>query len=134
MAREHWASNWRGELIRYLDEQDSKVFEYGRHDCLLMTAGAVEVVTGVDHAKPYRGRYTSLAAARKLIGKSPLHFVRGILPEIHPSEALDGDVLAIRQGKDWVFGVLFGAFVYVVRQDGLGLIPRTEAEKAFRVE
>lgn len=134
MSRADWAPNWRSELIRYLDQQEGKPFEFGTHDCLIMTAGAVQVLTGTDHAEPYRGRYTSLSGARKVVGKSFLKLVKSILAEIHPSEALDGDVIAKHEGREWIFGVLMGANFYVVRPDGLGILPRSVADKAFRVE
>lgn len=125
--------NWRSALIAYVDQQADRPFAYGVNDCLLVTAGAVEAMTGVDHAADYRGRYTSLSGGKKLVGKSPLRVVADLFPEIRPSMAGDGDIAACRQGKDWAFGVLIGAHFYVQTQAGLGILPRSAACKAFKV-
>jgi hypothetical protein len=127
--------NWHSKLLAYIDQQERKPFAYGVNDCLLMTAGAVEAITGIDHAADYRGRYSSLAEARKLIGKSPIKFVASLCEEWeHPSQAGDGDVAAMRQGREWTFGVFDGPHFYVQTETGLGILPRSAAHKAFKVD
>lgn len=127
--------NWRPALIDYIDQQAREPFAYGVNDCLLVVAGAVEVMTGVDHAADYRGRYTSLAEAKKLIGKPLIRFVGDLYPKYHPSneKISDGDIAAIRQGREWTFGIIIGAFVYVQMEVGMGIKPRSDAAHAFRV-
>jgi hypothetical protein len=127
--------NWHSKLLAYIDQQERIPFAYGVNDCLLMTAGAVEVVTGVDHAASYRGRYSSLAQARKLIGQSPIKFVASLCEAWeHPSQAGDGDVAAMRKGREWTFGILIGPHFYVQTETGLGILPRAAAQKAFKVD
>lgn len=120
-------------LSAYVDAHAGKPFAYGVNDCLLMVAGAVELLTGVDHARAYRGRYSSLAEGKRLIGKTPLQFVRGVLPAIHPSRAGDGDIGAVRSGRDIGFGIFIGAHLYVQTGEGMGILPRSVAIKAFKV-
>jgi hypothetical protein len=126
--------HWRSKLLAFLDSQEREPFAYGVNDCLLMTAGAVAAVTGVDHAAPYRGRYTTLRGGKRVIGMTPLDLVASILPEILPVEAGDGDIAAKRESAEWSFGVIVGAHFYVRTETGLGILPRGDAEKAFRVE
>lgn len=126
--------NWHSNLLAYIDQQERKPFAYGTNDCLLMVAGAIEVVTGVNHAEPYRGRYATLSEARALLGRSLLSFVKSKLPEIHISQAGDGDIAAMKVKSDWSFGVLIGAHFYVQTETGLGILPRSDAEKAFKVD
>jgi hypothetical protein len=126
--------NWHSKLLAYIDQQERTPFAYGVNDCLLITAGAVEVVTGVDHAASFRGKYRSMKEGRALIGKPVLTFVRAKFPEIHVSQAHDGDIAARRVGREWTFGVLIGAHFYVQVENGLGILPRSDAEKAFRVD
>lgn len=127
--------NWHSKLLAYMDQQERKPFAYGVNDCLLMTAGAVAVVTGVDHAAPYRGRYSNMTEARALIGQSPIKFVASLCGEYdHPSQAGDGDVAAIRQGGQWTFGILVGPYFFTQTETGLGILPRGTAQKAFRVD
>lgn len=120
-------------ISAYIDETEGLAFTYGRHDCLLWAAGAVERLTGVDHAAPYRGRYATLAEGKRLIGTTLLRFVGERLPEIPPARAIDGDIAAVRQGREWAFGVFSGAFVYLPMQRGLGILPRRDAGRAFEV-
>lgn len=125
--------NRRAVLSDYIDRVAGRKFEWGVNDCLIMVAGAVELLTGVDHAEGYRGRYSSLAEGKKLIGKSLLRFVSERAKPIDPVRAVDGDVGAVRQGREWGFGVFIGPHLYVMTEDGIGILPRTDAVKAFKV-
>jgi len=125
--------NRRKILSDYVDETERTPFSYGSHDCLLWVAGAVERMTGVDHAEPYRGRYTTLAGGKKLIGKSLLKFVGETFPAIPVSRADDGDIAAVRQGREFGFGIFIGAQIYLPTLSGLGILPRGDAVKAFEV-
>lgn len=120
-------------LSDYIDRVKRAPFAYGINDCLLVVAGAVELLTGVDHAEPFRGKYDSLAGGKRLIGMSLLKFVRARLEEIKPVRATDGDVGAVRQGREWGFGVFIGPHLYVQTAEGIGILPRSAAAKAFRV-
>jgi hypothetical protein len=130
MRVEHWHS----KLLAYIDLQEREPFAYGINDCLLMTAGAVEVVTGVDHAAPFRGKYQTMQEGRGLIGRPVLKFMREKFPEIHVSQAHDGDIAAKKIRREWTFGVLIGPHFYVQTETGLGILPRDDADKAFRVD
>jgi len=125
--------NRRKILSDYVDETERTPFAYGTHDCLLWVAGAVERLTGVDHAADYRGRYASLAAGKRLIGMSLLKFVGERLPQIDVAKARDGDVAVVRQGREWGFGIFIGALIYLPTISGLGILPRSRAAKAFEV-
>lgn len=120
-------------LSDYIDRVSAQPFRWGVNDCLIMVAGAVEVLTGVDHAEGYRGRYTSLAEGKELIGNSLLRFVAERLDPIHPVHAVDGDVGALKQGREWGFGIFVGPYLYVMTETGIGILPRGDATKAFRV-
>ena len=120
-------------LSDYVDRVASRPFQWGVNDCLIMVAGAVELLTGVDHAEGFRGKYKSLAEGKKLIGTTLLRFVGERLEAIHPVRAVDGDVGALKQGKEWGFGVFIGPHLYVMTETGIGILPRSDATKAFRV-
>lgn len=120
-------------LADYVDRVAGRRFQWGVNDCLIMVAGAVELLTGVDHAEGFRGRYGSLAEGKKLIGMSLLRFVAARLRPIDPVRAIDGDVGAVKQGREWGFGIFIGPYLYVMTENGIGILPRTDAVKAFRV-
>lgn len=125
---------WHSKLLAYIDRQEREPFAYGVNDCLLMTAGAIEAVTGVDHAAPFRGKYQTMQEGRALIGKPVLKFVRSKFSEIHISQAHDGDIAAKKIGREWTFGVLIGPHFYVQTETGLGILSRDDADKAFKVD
>lgn len=65
MRKDHWEIS----LDNYLDEQFEKPFEYGVRDCCLFAANWIELLTGVDVAAEYRGKYTTELGAARLIKK-----------------------------------------------------------------
>lgn len=120
-------------MADYVEAMARVPFVWGQSDSLMFVAGAVERLTGVDHAAEFRGRYGSCAAGRRLVGMSLLAFVGARCASIAPSQAGDGDIAVMRQGRDWAFGIFIGAQVYAQTRGGLGIRPRRDAVKAFRV-
>ena len=120
-------------LSDYIDRLAGRPFQWGVNDCLIMVAGAVELLTGVDYAEPYRGKYGSLAKGKRLISMPLLKFVGSKFEPIETVRAIDGDIGAVKQGREWGFGVFIGAHLYVMTESGIGILPRRDAVKAFRV-
>jgi adenosyl cobinamide kinase/adenosyl cobinamide phosphate guanylyltransferase len=58
-----------------------------------------------------------------------LALVASLLPEIAPAFAQRGDVAAVGDA----LGVVDGEMIFVLREDGLGLVPLTAATRAFRI-
>lgn len=127
-------ANRRPLLVAFVDRQERVPFGYGSNDCLLMTASAIAAVTGHDPAADYRGKYLTLEEGKALVGGSLIDFVAGQLPEIHLSEAGDGDIGAFLVGEEWSFGVVIDAALYVQAEGGLGVLPRRRMQRAFRVD
>ena len=50
---------WQGALDRFLTAHRETRFQYGVWDCCLFACDAIEVMTGVDVAAQFRGRYHS---------------------------------------------------------------------------
>lgn len=121
-------------LSDFVDEMVARPFVWGESDSVMMVADAVQRLTDVDHAAPYRGRYDSCAAGRRLLGVSVLRFILERFEALeHQSRAVDGDIGGVKQGREWVFGIFIGAQLYMQTKDGLGILPRSDAAKAFRV-
>lgn len=136
-------ANYRAALAAVLDAQERRPHVYGRDDCLMRCGEAVAAIlddpAGVVAAmEKYRGRYKTLAGAYRALSadgfESPLEFVASFFPEIHISRAVDGDVGAYDEGGHWAFGVICGAHFYVSAADGTGILPRSRAERCFKVE
>ena len=125
--------NRKAVISYYIDRVAARPFQWGVNDPLLMVGGVVELLTGVDHGEGLRGKYASCAEGKKLIGMTPLRFVSARLDAIDPVRAVDGDVAAVRQGREFGFGVFMGALIYTMTVNGIGILPRRDAVKAFRV-
>lgn len=128
--------DWRGRLAAYLDETARTAFRPGKHDCALFAAGAVHAMTGTDHAKGWRG-YRTLAEGRKRLAEKGyadhIALIADTLEEIPPSLAAAGDLAIVEGDDDAALGVVLGEMISVLRPDGRGLVPLTDAKRAFRV-
>ncbi len=129
--------DWRGRLIAYLGAARGQGFAYGQLDCALFAAGAVEAMTGVDLAAPYRGTYASQAEGRQLMRQAghASHFdlVQSVFAEVPVAFAQAGDLAKVVQGAQAGLGIVQGDRVYVATPAGLGLVDLTDAVQAWRV-
>lgn len=127
--------DWRARLARYVTLQAQARFRPGRHDCALFAVDAVREMTGVDIGEGLRG-YRSLAegwqglAAAGFGSLGELFAAR--LREVEPHLAQVGDVVILEENGEEACGVVQGPFIYVLRLDGLGLVPVSRARRAFR--
>ncbi|RDE08437.1 DUF6950 family protein [Pelagibacterium lacus] len=132
--------DWRKRIGEYVAELRAEPYAFGRHDCWLFVAGAIKAMTGIDHAEPHRGRYTTARGAlgvMKRAGATNMADFAGLYLDepLHPVEAQIGDVMAIPTDDTFGFslGILNGEQVLVVTPAGIGVRDRADATRAFRV-
>ena len=132
--------DWKSRLTLYVSDAARRPFCEGSHDCALFLAGGVEAQTGFDPAARWRGCYTTTRSGLRLLRKTgfPDHIAlaASLLPEIAPAfaQAGDGAMVSDPQMPDVpALGIVQGEMIYVLRPDGLGLLPLTSALRAFRV-
>lgn len=129
---------WFPRLVAVIDGHARLPHAWGESDCLCRVADGYLAMTGSDPAAPYRGRYTSYAEGAALLAADgfaePVDYVRSLCPEIHPSEAGDGDIGAML-GDDGTlaFGLICRRLLYVATPAGNGRFPRLRAQRAFRI-
>lgn len=124
--------DWRVRLEAYLRDLRGMPFRWGQLDCALFAAGGVKAMTGVDLARGWRGYRTQAEGLRKLTRAGfadHADLVTSILPEIHPSAVLMGDVVLIAGA----LCIVQGRFAYAIGPAGLGLVPLVAADRAWRV-
>ena len=130
-------ADWEQRLADYLGAASEMPHEYGQLDCALHGANAALAITGVDHGRPFRGRYrTALGAARMLrrygAGTIEATFDRD-LAVIPPAFAQRGDLVL----ADGSVGVCIGGEALFVGEQGghsgLVRVPRREWSKAWAV-
>ena len=129
--------DWRPRLVAYLTTVAGKPFGYGTHDCALFAAGAVEAMTGNDWAADYRGRYSTLKEGLKLLDQGALRdhvaLLDARLESIPPAFAAVGDIAVIGEDGTRALGIFEGESILVLRETGLGHVPRADAVAAYRV-
>jgi len=130
--------DWEPRLVAWLASVRARPFAPGAHDCGLFTAGALEAMTGVDHGAAWRGRYKTLKGARRLLKKAGyadhVAYVAGLFDEVPPAFAQAGDIAVIDGDDGPALGIVQGEGVYVLTPAcGLGLVPRRQMKRAFRV-
>lgn len=126
-------SDWRPRLVAYVEAVRARPFAYGSHDCALFAAGAVLAMTGVDLAADFRGRYTSLKQGLKLARGRHLAVLKLSFEAIPPAFAGVGDIALIGEVGFPAMGIFDGEMILVLREEGLGLMPRAAATQAYRV-
>ena len=131
-------SFWRTALTDYVQTVASEPFRWGEHDCALFAAGAVRSMTGEDFAARYRGKYKTLRGGLGLLKKAGFadhaEMAASLFEEIHPSQAMVGDIAAVEEDGAVALGVVQGELIYVLRPDeGLATVPLLRAARAFRV-
>jgi hypothetical protein len=131
---------WRARFEAAVDEIKHRPFQWGEHDCGPGLAGAIVLaITGIDCAAQYRGTYDSAASAVRTMRDHGFEnlgdLVAAMLPEIHPSMAKIGDIVAIPDQTPFGFalGVVNGERVFVLRETGMGTVDLLAASRAFKV-
>lgn len=128
--------DWRARLQSYLASVAREPFEYGRHDCALFAAGAVEAMTGSDLARGFRGYRTEKGGIKKLRKKGyddQFAFLEATLREIPPAFAKVGDVAVVPSDEGPALGIVQGEWIHVLRREGIANMPRLSATRAFEV-
>ncbi len=130
--------DWKVRLSDYVSACARMPYALGQHDCALFAAGAVAATTGDDPAAAWRGTYQTkeggLRALRRAGHADHIAAAAAVLEEIHPAFAAMGDVACVADPVtgQLALGVVQGEMVYVLREDGLGLLPRATMTRAFR--
>lgn len=133
-------SNWPRALAKFVDARRSRVFAYGTHDCSLFVADWVQVLTGVDPAEQFRGRYASEAEAKALLRPAAgLERLAGRLcrelrwPSVPVAQARRGDVVLLRGERGPSLGICVGGLAVFAGPNGLVFRPIKECRRAWRV-
>jgi len=137
--------DWEERLSDYIRDNTDRAFEYGLHDCILFSCGAVEAVTGEDPAAADRGTYSDVDGAKETLkawpGKTLLKAVDSVFKRKPVGLAQRGDLVWFKGSV----GVCYGGIAMfvgeerlanaagVLMREGLISIPRAQWEKAWSV-
>jgi hypothetical protein len=124
---------WESLLDKFFLENMKRPFVWGEWDCGLFAAGAIQVMTGVDLAEPYRGRYSDEAGARALGSAESIAESIG-LQECPPNFAHRGDLVLLSNTPDPCLGILgMDGRAVMVTDNGLTFLKRTRILRSWHV-
>ncbi len=108
------------------------------NNCGVFLADCVEAMTGIDYAKPFRGRFKTIAEGEALLraaGFADLGaFLAARFAEIHPSRTADGDLALVPVDGGWAAGIVTGERLAMMGPKGLVTVSRGHAARGFRVQ
>ena len=128
-------ADWKPRLRAYLS-CPHEAFAYGSRDCGAWAGGAVEAMTGENPHSAVAGQYKTmrgaLRALKRLGHSDHVDLAASVLTEIDPMFACFGDI-AVVDGLDGpALGVVTGPHIEVMTTQGRGIVPLTDARRAFR--
>lgn len=129
--------DWRSRLNAMIEDRRRIPFSE-ENNCAVFLADCVQAMTGVDHAKPFRGQYKTLAQALVLLRRAGYAdlcaFLSAHFDEIPPAMARAGDLMAFPSDETgWAGGVVNGETVTVLGREGIGSVHRVANARAFRI-
>lgn len=129
---------WQARLVAYLAATARAEFSLGLMDCALHGASALEAMTGVDLAAPYRGRYTTFRGGLRVLRKDGYaDHIALATAHLRTREAgqtaRPGDLAVVETDEGPALGVVQGQSIYLRAPSGLALLPVAQATTVFEV-
>ena len=126
--------NWKQNLIDYLTEMSQRQMSFGAWDCAIFAGGAAGAQMGIDYVGEWVGTYSDMTTGIEALNRKGyfdhIDLVRQTFDEVPVAFAQEGDIAVVGDA----LGIVQGAAVYVLRPEGIGLVPLLAARTAFRVE
>lgn len=128
-------SDWEEQLSSYYLQCWRKPFKYGVHDCCTFAAEVVEqlvgkkIPLGLDHKGKLLREYKS---GRLKLENAVEESLSGF-EEVPPLSARRGDVMLYQQEGRTVIGVCNGATILSPGKDGMGFVPISAGQRAWRI-
>lgn len=137
-------ADWQEALSCFLLVNSGRSFEWGRWDCCLWVADAIEVMTEVDIAAEFRGEYRNyreaLMSMRRHFGDWRIEVAVEKVAAAHSMGAVPvamarrGDLVLIGNGRRFVTGIVdLNGRQLIALADRLIRIPISLARRAWRV-
>lgn len=140
---QHWATR---SYHRFLLDRAHAPFAWGKNDCALFSADAVQSITGVDIAAEFRGKYADKDSALALIKRicngstvadAAAHCAarHGLAEHKSPLLAKRGDLVIVNDGGNPISGVIHlnGRHVVVMAEAGWKLTSIQNVKRAWAI-
>ena len=133
------ADDWPERLAAFFEERREATFEWGKHDCALFAADAMQAMTGVDPLEQFRGYSTEEegdAILAEFGGMEPLldaALTAAGAMRCDPAFAQRGDFVLLDVGNQPTCGVWAGEYALAPGADRLYFVPRHRVLAAWAV-
>ena len=132
--------DWRPRLRAFLAAQAEAPFvmgSIGGMDCGAFAGGAIEAMTGENPHAKVAGKYKTMAGALRALKRlghdDHVAYAASLLTEIDPLYAAFGDIAVVDSPDGPALGVVTGPHIEVRAPGGRGVVPLTDAVRAFRI-
>lgn len=127
--------DWVERLIDVIAAHESRAFEWGKDDCCLFVARAVDAMTGSDLEARLNSEYDDEYSALRLIATHGdlAGAVSHFLGQPADTYAGRGDVVLLAGGEGDALGICIGPHIVAMGPDGLRRLPRGEIKAVWRV-
>ena len=133
--------NWPEQLFSTIDAAKKVRFSWGKHDCAIFVFDCVEAMTGVDHMKGLRGKYSCrrscTIAFKKVEGtETLLEFADKCFENrVSLTRAQRGDVVLLVIDSIEAFGIVIGSHAaFLELRKGIQIIPVENCSYAWRID
>ncbi|MCG7984741.1 MAG: NlpC/P60 family protein [Candidatus Thiodiazotropha lotti] len=129
--------NWPTLLNTYIESKRNTPFEWGVFDCLTFVHECTEEITGRKLPRFYRGQYSDMRGAYRLIQKHGGFdeiYCKYFGPQIPVNQARRGDLITHSSQTLPAAGVVIGTVAAFLGLNGLVFIDIKDCLKAWKVE
>ena len=133
--------DWPERLAAFVESRRQTPFAWGQQDCCMFACDAVQEITGTDIAAEFRGKYTSLLTAARIL--KPLEGVEGAMERAAelfgmeecktPAFAQRGFVVHYDTPQGPALGVCLGHVHAFAGPKGITFLPFKTIRRAWRV-
>ena len=122
--------NWQLKLIKYIQHNKHRPFKWGDFDCCLFSADAVLIMTGIDFAEKFRGRYTTKRGATQALKKYGKGTLKETIQQLlgNPQKGINykrGDICLVDSEQGIAIGIFMNEEVWTTGIHGLINLPET---------
>lgn len=127
--------DWQLRFSDFVQTRAHVPFAWGRNDCCLFAADAVQALTGIDHAAALRGYDNAIAAQRLIYARGGIRRIAtdALGLEIKPVFASVGDLVLLENAGRELLAVCNGTCALAPGGDGMAVLSMNAALAAWRV-
>ena len=128
--------DWQLRFAAFIRARTAVPFAWGRNDCCLFAADALQAITGRDFAAGVRGAYQDARGAAALVrerGGLAEIATAALGPSVPPLMAMVGDVVLVENEGREVLAICNGTSAIAPAEAGLAVIGMDAARACWKV-